>query len=69
MGDHPMKNQIRVLRKRQKITQANLAKLCGVSRQTINMIENDHYDPTLRLALKLSQVLKITVNDLFNDEE
>jgi putative transcriptional regulator len=64
-----MKNKIRVLRKQNKLTQSQLAKQCQVSRQTINMIENDHYDPTLKLALKLSEVLGVTVNDLFNSQE
>ncbi len=50
------------------MTQAELAKQCHVSRQTINMIENDHYDPTLKLALDLSESLGITVNDLFQRE-
>lgn len=60
-----MKNRIHELRKAHKMTQAQLAKLCHVSRQTINMIENDHYDPTLKLALDLSEKLDVTVNDLF----
>ncbi|TLQ18607.1 helix-turn-helix transcriptional regulator [Lentilactobacillus parafarraginis] len=63
-----MKNKIRVLRKEKKMTQAELAKQCHVSRQTINMIENNHYDPTLKLALDLSESLGITVNDLFQRE-
>ncbi|GEP23314.1 MAG: helix-turn-helix transcriptional regulator [Lentilactobacillus diolivorans] len=63
-----MKNRIRVLRKEKKMTQAQLAKLCHVSRQTINMIENDHYDPTLKLALELSEQLNVTVNDLFQKD-
>lgn len=64
-----MKNNIRILRKNKKITQSQLASLCHVSRQTINMIENDHYDPTLKLALKLSKTLGVTVNELFISEE
>ncbi|EHO53979.1 helix-turn-helix transcriptional regulator [Lentilactobacillus kisonensis] len=64
-----MKNKIRELRKHQQITQSQLAVLCHVSRQTISMIENNHYDPTLKLALKLSETLGVTVNDLFLSEE
>lgn len=40
-----MKNRIRELRKSSKLSQEELAKLCNVTRQTINAIENDKYDP------------------------
>ena len=45
-----MENQIRALRKERGISQEDLARRCGVSRQTINAIENNKYDPTLSLA-------------------
>lgn len=60
-----MKNKILELRKSQGFTQAELAKKCNVSRQTINAIENDRYDPTLRLAFKIANVLQTTVDDVF----
>ncbi len=60
-----MKNKIKALRKKLGITQEQLAKQCGVARQTINCIENDKYDPTLELAFKLSKILKIKVDELF----
>ncbi|WP_414049942.1 helix-turn-helix transcriptional regulator [Macrococcus animalis] len=60
-----MKNKIKKLRKEKKITQEQLAKNCGVSRQTINMIENDKYDPTLKLALRLARELDELVENLF----
>ena len=44
-----MENQIHVLRKQLGISQEDLARRCGVSRQTINAIENNKYDPTLAL--------------------
>ena len=47
-----MENIIRILRKEQKLSQEDLAKLSHVSRQTINAIENNKYDPTLELAFK-----------------
>ncbi|MEY2022853.1 helix-turn-helix transcriptional regulator, partial [Streptococcus pyogenes] len=53
------------LRKEKKITQDELAKQCGVSRQTINMIENNKYDPTLKLALALGRVLQEPIESLF----
>lgn len=63
-----MKNKIRELRKQRGISQEELAKRCGVSRQTINAIENNKYDPTLSLAFKLSKELFTTVDELFQTE-
>lgn len=60
-----MDNKIRLLRKKQKISQEDLAKKCGVSRQTINAIENNKYDPSLSLAFQLAKVLEVTVDELF----
>ena len=60
-----MVNKIRLLRKEKNISQEELAKKCGVTRQTINAIENNKYDPTLALAFKLSKVLGVTVDELF----
>ena len=60
-----MENQIHVLRKQLGISQEDLARRCGVSRQTINAIENNKYDPTLALAFHLAQGLGTTVDALF----
>ena len=60
-----MINNIKELRTQLKLTQEDLAKMCGVSRQTINAIENDKYDPSLQLAFDLAKVLKSTIDDLF----
>jgi len=60
-----MKNKIRELRKEKNYRQEDLATELGVTRQTINAIENDKYDPTLLLAFKLATVLGTTVDDLF----
>ena len=60
-----MENQIRVLRKEKGISQEDLARRCGVSRQTINAIENNKYDPTLSLAFHLARELDTTVDELF----
>ena len=60
-----MENQIRVLRKEKGISQEDLARRCGVSRQTINAIENNKYDPTLSLAFRLALRLGVTVDQLF----
>ncbi|WP_112180491.1 MULTISPECIES: helix-turn-helix transcriptional regulator [Paraliobacillus] len=60
-----MKNNIKQLRKSAKLSQEELAKHCKVSRQTINAIENDKYDPTLQLAFELASVLDTSVDQLF----
>ncbi|APT49276.1 helix-turn-helix transcriptional regulator [Bacillus safensis] len=60
-----MQNHIRELRKSNKLSQEELAKLCKVSRQTINAIENDKYDPTLQLAFDIAFVLRTSVDQLF----
>ena len=60
-----MKNRIRELRKSVKLSQEELAKLCNVTRQTINAIENDKYDPTLQLAFNIASVLDTTADELF----
>ena len=61
-----MQNKIRVRRKELGLSQEELAKKCGVSRQTINAIENNKYDPTLSLAFSLARELSIKVDELFN---
>lgn len=60
-----MQNRIKQLRKEAGYSQEELAKKCAVSRQTINAIENDKYDPTLALAFSLAKELKTTVDELF----
>ncbi|MEY8353630.1 helix-turn-helix transcriptional regulator [Lachnospiraceae bacterium 54-53] len=60
-----MKNCIKELRKEKNYRQEDLAAASGVTRQTINAIENDKYDPTLLLAFKLANILGTTVDELF----
>lgn len=60
-----MKNVIRIKRRELGLSQEELAKKCGVSRQTVNAIENDKYDPTLALAFSLARELGTTVDELF----
>jgi putative transcriptional regulator len=60
-----MKNSIKQIRTSAKLSQAELAKRCNVSRQTINAIENDKYDPTLQLAFDIAFELGTTVDKLF----
>lgn len=63
-----MENRIRTLRKSLGLSQEELAKRCGVSRQTINAIENNKYAPTLSLAFHLARELESTVDALFTPD-
>lgn len=60
-----MENRIRVLRTEKGLSQEELAQRCGVTRQTVNAIENNKYDPTLSLAFRLADELGTTVDALF----
>lgn len=64
-----MKNKIKELRKQTGLRQEDMAKELGVTRQTINAIENDKYNPTLVLAMKLAKLLEKSVEELFQLEE
>ena len=61
-----MENSIRALRKERGISQEELAKRCGVTRQTVNAIENNKYDPTLGLAMRMARLLGTPVEDIFH---
>ncbi|HVG12743.1 MAG TPA: helix-turn-helix transcriptional regulator [Flavisolibacter sp.] len=60
-----MENRLKQYRDEKSITQEQLATLVGVSRQSIISIEKSQYVPTTILALKLAQVLKLSVEELF----
>lgn len=60
-----MVNKIKIFRKNLNFTQEELAKKLHVTRQTINAIENNKYNPTLELAMKLARILNTTVEELF----
>ncbi|PTK47088.1 transcriptional regulator [Staphylococcus saprophyticus] len=61
-----MNNKIKAYRKEQGMSQQALSEKVKVSRQTINAIENNKYDPTLTLAFNLANVLNTSVDDLFS---
>ena len=61
-------NKVKVYRGVKKISQLELARSVGVSRQTINMIENDKYNPSLKLCINIAKTLGVTLNDLFWEE-
>ncbi len=63
-----MKNTLKVERAKMDITQQELADKVGVSRQTINSIEAERYVPSTVLSIKISDVFKTTVNEIFKLE-
>ena len=64
-----MKNSIKVERAKKNITQAELARLARVSRQTINAMELGKYVPSTVLALRLASIFKTEVNEIFTLED
>lgn len=64
-----MKNTIKVQRAIHDLTQEDLAKKIGVSRQTINSIEKNRYVPSAVLAIKISELFNKTVNEIFTLEK
>ena len=62
-------NRVKEFRKELGISQLELAKDIGVSRQTMNMIENDKYNPTLELCLNLARSLQTDLNGLFWEDD
>jgi putative transcriptional regulator len=58
-------NRLRVLRAERDWSQQDLAERVGVSRQTINAVETERYEPSLSLAFKLAQVFDTTIEALF----
>ena len=63
-----MKNKVRTLRSQRDMAQGQLAEAMGVSRQTINSIENERYTPSLPLALALARYFGVTVEEMFDDQ-
>lgn len=64
-----MKNCLRVLRAEKTWSQQDLAERLGVSRQTINSIEAERYDPSLPLALKIAKVFRLPVEQIFEGDD
>jgi len=63
-----MKNRLRALRTAKEWSQGDLADKLGVSRQTVNAIETERYDPSLPLAFKVARLFKLPIEDIFEDE-
>jgi putative transcriptional regulator len=60
--------KLKVARVEHNLTQAELAEKVGVTRQTIGLIENGRYNPTLHLCVAIAKALDKTLNDLFWEE-
>jgi len=60
-----MKNRLKVLRAEHNLSQADLAQRLDVSRQTVNAIETEKYDPSLPLAFKIADVFGLKIEDIF----
>lgn len=64
-----MKNRLRLLRAERGWSQADLAERLAVSRQTVNAIETEKYDPSLPLALRIGKLFTMPVEQIFDTEE
>ena len=64
-----MKNKVRQLRKEKGLTQEQLGEIIGVSRQTINAIEKEKFDPSLPTAFKMSRLFDRPIEEFFLFEE
>lgn len=64
-----MKTRIKELRARDGLTQADLAKLVGVRRETISFVENGEYNPSLLLAARIANCFKEPIEDVFIFDE
>lgn len=63
-----MNNHLRALRAEREWSQADLAAVLGVSRQTVNALETGRYDPSLPLAFKIARVFERPIEAIFSDE-
>ena len=65
----PLYNRLKEYRAKIKVNQTEMGNLVGVSRQTISQIERGDYSPSVTLALKIAEVLNVSVEDIFSYEE
>jgi putative transcriptional regulator len=64
-----MKNDLSTLRAENEMSQGDLAEAVGVTRQTINSIERERYNPSLELAFKLASYFDCRIEDIFHYQE
>jgi len=67
--DYILKNRLKELRARDGVNQTEMAKLAGVSRQTISLIERGEYTPSVIIAMKIAQVFHEPLENVFRLEE
>lgn len=67
--EYVLKNRLKELRARDDINQTEMAKLAGISRQTVSLIERGEYTPSILIALKIAQTFKEPVEQVFRLEE
>lgn len=63
-----MRNDVKLLRAGRELSQADLAGVLGVSRQTVNAIENGRYDPSLPLAFAIARFFDRPIEGIFHDD-
>ena len=64
-----MNNRVKELRKEKDLTQEDLAEVIGVSRQTVNAIEKQKFDPSLNTAFKMSKLFELPIESIFLSED
>lgn len=64
-----MKNRLKLLRAENNYTQEELADIIGISRQAINAIEKEKFDPSLPTAFKISRLFKLPIEEIFHFEK
>ena len=64
-----MKNRLRILRAEHNWTQADLAERLEVSRQTVNAVETEKYEPSLSLAFKVAKLFGATIEEIFEADQ
>jgi len=64
-----MKNRLRVLRAERNWSQADLADHLGVSRQTVNAVETERYEPSLGLVFKMAELFTMKIEDIFGPDD
>ena len=64
-----MKNRLKEIRKTRRLSQSELAKALGISRQAVNGFESGKYTPSLEMALKIAQILEVSIEEIFVSQE
>jgi len=63
-----VRNRLRVLRAERRWSQADLAERLAVSRQTVNAVETEKYEPSLSLAFKMARLFDLRIEDIFTPD-